>query len=98
MKPFLNRRRFIASAALATFVGFESSKGVQAAEPSTNYVLTVGFIDTTCPPTGVYAACNALAGPKQIFNDPPSPHTVTAKANAAMRTAILARVEMLRNH
>jgi cephalosporin-C deacetylase len=55
-------------------------------------ILTVGFIDTTCPPTSVYAAYNALAGPKTIFNDPPSTHTVSAKAGEAMRQAILAHV------
>ncbi len=50
--------------------------------------LTVGFIDTTCPPTSVYAAYNALAGPKEIFNDPPSPHAVSSQAGEAMRRAI----------
>lgn len=54
---------------------------------------TVGFIDTTCPPTSVYAAYNAFAGPKQIFNDPPSTHTVSPAAGAAMREAILAHIE-----
>jgi cephalosporin-C deacetylase-like acetyl esterase len=56
-------------------------------------VVTVGFIDATCPPTSVYAAYNALAGPKQIFNDPPSTHTVSARASEAMRTAMMAHIE-----
>ena len=56
-------------------------------------ILTVGFIDTTCPPTSVYAAYNALPGRKQIFNDPPSTHAVSARAGEAMRRAILAHVE-----
>ena len=55
--------------------------------------LTVGFIDTTCPPTSVYAAYNALAGPKQIFNDPPSPHAVSTGAGDAMRRAIFKHIE-----
>jgi len=59
-------------------------------------IVTVGFIDTTCPPTSVYAAYNALAGAKEIFNDPPSPHTVSARANQAMRSAILKHVEQMR--
>ena len=59
-------------------------------------IVTVGFIDTTCPPTSVYAAYNALAGPKQIFNDAPSTHAVSIKAGEAMRTAILAHIEKLR--
>jgi cephalosporin-C deacetylase-like acetyl esterase len=58
--------------------------------------LTVGFIDTTCPPTSVYAAYNALAGKKQIFNDPPSTHAVSAKAAEAMRQAILTHLEEMR--
>jgi cephalosporin-C deacetylase len=56
-------------------------------------ILTVGFIDTTCPPTSVYAAYNALPGAKEIFNDPPSPHAVRPPANQAMRNAILKHVE-----
>jgi cephalosporin-C deacetylase-like acetyl esterase len=59
-------------------------------------ILTVGFIDTTCPPTSVYAAYNALGGLKEIFNDPPSTHTVSAKAGQAMRTAILRHVEQMK--
>lgn len=59
-------------------------------------ILTVGFIDTTCPPTSVYAAYNALAGPKQIFNDPSSTHTVTRPAGEAMRAAILAHVAAMK--
>jgi len=55
-------------------------------------ILTVGFIDTTCPPTSVYAAYNAYAGKKTIFNDPPSTHTVSPKAGEAMRNAIRAHV------
>jgi cephalosporin-C deacetylase-like acetyl esterase len=49
---------------------------------------TVGFIDTTCPPTSVYAAYNALPGEKAIFNDITSPHTNTPAASAAMRDAV----------
>ncbi len=56
-------------------------------------IVTVGFIDTTCPPTSVYAAYNALAGPKQIFNDPPSTHTVSPRAAEAMRHAIQTHLE-----
>ncbi len=59
-------------------------------------IITVGFIDTTCPPTSVYAAYNALAGPKEIFNDPVSTHAVLPKAGEAMRTAIMAHVEKMR--
>jgi cephalosporin-C deacetylase len=60
-------------------------------------ILTVGFIDTVCPPTGVYAAYNALKGKKEIFNDPPSKHTVSSPANQAMRAAILRHVQAMKN-
>jgi len=39
-------------------------------------LLAVGFIDTACPPTTVYAAYNNLKGPKQIDNFPTMGHSV----------------------
>ncbi len=33
-------------------------------------VVGVGFIDGTCPPSGVYAAYNGIPGPKRIFDQP----------------------------
>ena len=59
-------------------------------------IVTVGFIDTTCPPTSVYAAYNALTGKKEIFNDPPSTHKVSASAAEAMRNAILRHAEAMK--
>lgn len=47
-------------------------------------IVTVGFIDTTCPPTSVYAAYNALPIKKQIFNDIKSGHANTPAATKAM--------------
>ncbi|MBX7211708.1 MAG: alpha/beta fold hydrolase [Verrucomicrobiaceae bacterium] len=47
-------------------------------------IVTVGFIDTTCPPTSVYAAYNALPIKKQIFNDVKSGHANTPAAIKAM--------------
>jgi len=38
-------------------------------------IVGVGFIDTTCPPTGIYAAYNVLGGPKQIVATPPMGHS-----------------------
>jgi cephalosporin-C deacetylase-like acetyl esterase len=55
-------------------------------------IVTVGFIDTTCPPTSVYAAFNAVAGRKEIFNDLPTGHANSPQAVAAMRRAILGHV------
>jgi cephalosporin-C deacetylase len=59
-------------------------------------IVTVGFIDPTCPPTSVYAAYNALKSMKTIFNDPPSTHTVSASAREAMNKAILRHVETMK--
>jgi cephalosporin-C deacetylase-like acetyl esterase len=56
-------------------------------------IVTVGFIDTTCPPTTVYAAYNALRSKKEIFNDPPSTHKLSAGALDAMRQAVLRHAE-----
>ena len=56
-------------------------------------VFTVGFIDTTCPPTSVYAAYNNISGPKYIHNDPDSGHTNTTKAAEAMRKAVQEHVK-----
>ena len=58
---------------------------------------TVGFIDTTCPPTSVYAAYNGLHIPKAIFNDVLSGHANSAKASEAMRDAALRHVAEQKN-
>jgi cephalosporin-C deacetylase-like acetyl esterase len=50
--------------------------------------VTVGFIDTTCPPTTVYAAYNALPIPKGIYNDVPSGHANSTEATNAMMAAV----------
>ena len=52
-------------------------------------IFTVGFIDTTCPPTSVYAAYNALRAPKEIHHDVAAGHTNTPAASAAMKAAVL---------
>ena len=50
---------------------------------------TVGFIDTTCPPTSVYAAYNQLTIPKEIYNDIPSGHSLSLGAHDGMTQAVL---------
>ncbi len=57
---------------------------------------TVGFIDTTCPPTSVYAAFNALRAEKGIFNDIASGHTNSPAASKAMREAALKHFAAMR--
>lgn len=58
--------------------------------------VTVGFIDTTCPPTSVYAAYNALRVPKSIHTDVLSGHTNTPAASKFMLEAALAHVREMR--
>lgn len=58
--------------------------------------VTVGFIDTTCPPTSVYAAYNALPIPKQMHFDIDAGHTNTPVASAFMQEAALAHVRAMR--
>lgn len=60
-------------------------------------IFTVGFIDTTCPPTSVYAAYNALPAKKEIFNDVAAGHTNTPAASAAMRAAVMRHFESMRS-
>ncbi|HLX61891.1 MAG TPA: acetylxylan esterase [Planctomycetota bacterium] len=52
-------------------------------------IVTTGFIDTTCPPSSVYTAYNALTIPKQIHTDPLAGHTSTPGAAAAMQKAVM---------
>jgi cephalosporin-C deacetylase len=58
--------------------------------------VTVGFIDTTCPPTSVYAAYNALTIPKQIHTDVLSGHTNTPAASKFMQEAAYAHVRAMK--
>ena len=41
-------------------------------------LVSAGFIDTTCAPSSVYAAFNALPGEKRLFNMPKAGHEVPA--------------------
>lgn len=52
-------------------------------------IVTVGFIDVTCPPGTVYAPYNALPIPKRMHNDPLTGHTSTPAASSAMTAAVL---------
>ena len=50
---------------------------------------TVGFIDSTCPPTSVYSAYNQLTIPKEIYNDIPSGHNHSQTARDGMVKAVM---------
>jgi len=58
--------------------------------------VTVGFIDTTCPPTSVYAAYNALTVPKSIHADVLAGHTNTPAASKFMQEAAFKHVRAMR--
>ena len=50
---------------------------------------TVGFIDTTCPPTSIYATYNQLNIPKEIYDDIPSGHSHSQAARDGMVNAVM---------
>lgn len=58
--------------------------------------VTVGYIDTVCPPTSVYAAYNALPISKSIHADILSGHTSTPAASKFMTDAALAHIRSQR--
>ncbi len=58
--------------------------------------VTVGFIDTTCPPTSVYAAYNALTVAKVIHTDVLAGHTNTPAASKFMQDAALKHVRAMK--
>lgn len=55
-------------------------------------ILSVGFIDRTCPPTSVYAAYNALPGKKEIINEPEMGHAAPEPIQAQFWKALEAHV------
>ncbi len=58
--------------------------------------VTVGFIDTVCPPTGIYAAYNALTIPKSLHTDVLSGHTSTQAANRFLQEAAYDHVRKMK--
>jgi len=55
-------------------------------------IMSVGFIDTTCPPSSCYAAYNQLQGPKQVINEPAMGHAAPPHIHAAFFQRILDHV------
>ncbi|MEC5127877.1 acetylxylan esterase [Verrucomicrobiales bacterium BCK34] len=55
-------------------------------------ILSVGFIDRTCPPTSVYAAYNVLAGKKEMINEPKMGHARPKPVEEAFWDALKAHV------
>ena len=58
--------------------------------------VTVGFIDTVCPPSSVYAAYNVLTMPKTLHTMPLTGHKSSPEASAFMTEAALAHVRAMR--
>lgn len=58
--------------------------------------VTVGFIDTVCPPSSVYAAYNVLTMPKTLHTMPLTGHKSSPDASAFMTEAALAHVRAMR--
>ena len=60
-----------------------------AARTHAQAFFTVGFIDITCPPTGVYAAYNQLRAKKNILNNIHTGHIATQEVDEVVRSAVL---------
>jgi len=58
--------------------------------------VTVGFIDTVCPPSSVYAAYNALNLPKNILTMPLTGHKSSPEASRFLTEAALSHVRAMR--
>ncbi len=55
-------------------------------------IFSVGYVDGVCPPSSVYAAFNALPGPKQIIDEPLMGHAAPEHIQDAFFAALEAHV------
>jgi cephalosporin-C deacetylase len=63
-----------------------------AARCKADAIMSVGFIDSVCPPSSCYAAYNALQGEKSIINEPLMGHAAPAHIHAAFFDRVLRHV------
>lgn len=56
-------------------------------------IMSIGFIDVTCPPTTCYAAYNQLQGKKQVFTDPKMGHAAPKVVQEAFMKALQEHVK-----
>lgn len=63
-----------------------------AARTKADAFFTIGFIDVSCPPTGVYATYNQLTGNKDMLDQYHLGHRTSPEADAAARSAVLSHV------
>ena len=64
-----------------------------AARCKADAIVSVGFVDRTCPPTTNYAAYNQLQGTKQIIHEPHMGHAAPSHIHKAFLEFILAHVK-----
>lgn len=57
-------------------------------------IVSVGFIDSVCPPSSCYAAYNALLGEKSIINEPLMGHAAPAHIQQAFFDRVLKHVTL----
>ncbi len=57
-------------------------------------IMSVGFIDGTCPPSSCYAAYNALLGEKQMINEPKMGHAAPSHIHKAFFARVLEHVTL----
>jgi len=67
-----------------------------AARCHADAIVSVGFIDRTCPPTSVYAAYNQLKGDKSIINKPVMGHAAPSDIGSAFLDAL--KVHVAKTH
>ncbi|MCA9023443.1 MAG: acetylxylan esterase [Planctomycetaceae bacterium] len=56
-------------------------------------IMSVGFIDVTCPPSSCYAAYNQLKGKKQVINKPLMGHAAPSDIQKAFFNAVKAHMK-----
>jgi cephalosporin-C deacetylase-like acetyl esterase len=59
-------------------------------------IISVGFIDTVCPPTSVYATYNNWPGVKTIVNEPLMGHGSTPRVGSEMARAMQEHIARMR--
>ncbi|MGV3486628.1 MAG: acetylxylan esterase [Planctomycetaceae bacterium] len=57
-------------------------------------ILSVGFIDTVCPPSSCYAAYNSLLGEKRMLNEPAMGHAAPPAIHEAFFRRVLEHVNL----
>ena len=69
--------------ALAMFMYYDAVNFARKIPAAVAVIVGVGFVDTTCCPSSVYAAYNVIRGPKRIYNAPDVGHAAGPEYAAA---------------